>query len=497
MTRTTCGCGHEQRFHCLCGEVTYSTRPSAEPIGVRVTMTEKQALFVRPAFWLYGIATLLILAAFVGTIAWLGPLPPKVVTMSTGTPGSDFDVYGRQYQAILQRSGVQLRLVPSAGAVENLRHLNDPRSGVAIAFLQGGLTSEAQSPELESLGTVFYEPFWFFVRRGVSVAHPEDVRGKTMAIGPEGSGTRVLARKFLALNGIDQSLLQLLPLPAAEASEALGRGEIDAAAMVESWDSPIVRRLLDSADVNVVGAPRADAYAALDPYFTKLILPTGVGNLATNRPPNDVPLVATEASLIVRKDLHPAIQYLLLEAATEIHAAGGLFRKAGEFPAPERVDLPISKVARQYYKSGPPFLQRYLPYGIAVLASRLLVLLIPVIGVAYPLLRTAPSLYSWSMRRRIFRLYGELKFIEVELDSPAGIPAQTLLAQLQGLEARANHLQVPFAFAPFLYELRNHIALVRSRIEAAAAHPAQVPSSPSSPSAALSSASGDPFRTMR
>jgi len=164
---------------------------------------------------------------------------------------------------------------------------------------------------------------------------------------------------------------------------------------------------------------------------------------------------------------------------------------------PARVDLPISKDARQYYKSGPPFLQRYLPYGIAVLASRLLVLLIPVIGVAYPLLRTAPALYSWSMRRRIFRLYGELKYIEVELDSRGGIPAQTLLAQLQGLEARANHLQVPFAFAPFLYQLRNHIALVRSRIEAAA-QPGQVPNEASSARAAPApAASGDTLRTMR
>ena len=436
-------------------------------------MIGKQAPLVRPAFWLYGLAAVLILTAVVATIAWLGPLPPKLVTMSTGTPGSDFDLYSRQYQAILKRSGVQLRLLPSAGSVENLRRLDDPRSGVAIAFLQGGLTSQAQSPELESLGTVFYQPFWLFVRRGISVARPEDLRGTRIAIGPEGSGSRMLAKEFLTLNGIDEGNLQLLPLAAAEAGEALLHGEIDAAAMVASWDTAIVRRLLDSADVNVVGAPRADAYAALNPYFTKLVLPTGVGNLATNRPPSDVNLVATEASLIVRNDLHPAVQYLLLEAATEIHSAGGLFRKAGQFPAPERVDLPISKDARQYYKSGPPLLQRYLPYGIAVLASRLLVLLIPVIGVAYPLLRTAPALYGWSMRRRIFRLYGELKYIEVEMDTKSGIPAEDLLAQLQRLEERANHLQVPFAFAHFLYQLRNHIALVRARIEAVASRPAQ------------------------
>jgi len=436
-------------------------------------MIGKQALIVRPAFWLYGLAGALILIAVVATVAWLGPLPPRVVTMSTGTPGSDFDLYSRQYQAILKRSGVQLRLVPSAGSVENLKRLDDPRSGVSVALVQGGLTSEPQSPELESLGTVFYQPFWLFMRREVSAARPEDLRGKRMAIGPDGSGSRMLAKTFLALNGIDESLLQLLPLAAAEAGEALLHGEIDGAAMVASWDTTIVRRLLDTADVNLVNAPRADAYAALNPYFTKLVLPTGVGNLATNRPPSDVNLVATEASLIVRNDLHPAVQYLLLEAATEIHSAGGLFRKAGQFPAPERVDLPISKDARQYYKSGPPLLQRYLPYGIAVLASRLLVLLIPVIGVAYPLLRTAPALYGWSMRRRIFRLYGELKYIEVELDTKSGIPAEDLLAQLQRLEERANHLQVPFAFAHFLYQLRNHIALVRARIEAVASRPAQ------------------------
>lgn len=432
-------------------------------------MNGKPGFVVRPALWLYAIAGALILVALIATIAWLGPLPPKVVLMSTGTPGSDFDQYGRQYQAILKRSGVELRLLPSGGSVANLARLNDPHSGVAVAFAQGGLTNESSSPGLESLGTVFYQPFWLFVRRGISLSRPEEIRGKRVADGPEGSGTQVLAKKFLSLNGIDESLLQLVPLPAAAAGEALLRGEIDAAAMVASWDTPIVRRLLASPDINIVGAPRADAYVALDPYLTKLVLPTGVGDLATNRPANDVTLVATEASLIIRKDLHPAIQYLLLEAATEIHAGGGLFRKAGEFPAPVPVDLPISKDARQFYRSGSPFLQRYLPYGIAVFASRLLLLLIPLIGVAYPLLRTAPTLYGWSMRRRIFRLYGELKYVEAQLDTPGRIhAAPELLAQLERLEERANRLQLPFAFAPFLYQLRNHIALVRERIREAA-----------------------------
>jgi hypothetical protein len=234
--------------------------------------------------------------------------------------------------------------------------------------------------------------------------------------------------------------------------------------MVASWDTPIVRQLLASSDVVLPGFPRADAYVALYPYLTKLILPAGVGNMATNRPPTDVNLLAPKASLLVRRELHPAIQYLLLDAAQEVHSAPGIFQKAGQFPAEEQVDVPLTKDAHQFYKSGRPFLQRYMPFWLAVLAGRLLVLLIPVVGVAYPLLRVVPALYGWSMRRRVFRLYGELKFIETEVERGREGAAKDLLARLDRLEERANHLRVPDAFAHFLYTLRDHIDLVRERL---------------------------------
>jgi TRAP transporter TAXI family solute receptor len=417
------------------------------------------------ARWFYAVAGVLILSALAATVIWLGPLPPRVVVMSTGTPGSDYDLLGRRYQTILKRLGVELRLVPSAGGVENLGRLNDPRSDVSIAFAQGGLTSEARSPGLESLGTMFYEPFWFFSRVPVG-QHLEGLHGKKVSIGREGGGARALSLQFLALNGIDRTFAELLPLSAAEASKALLRGDIDAATMVTSFDGEGVRELLASSDVNVVSMARADAYVALYPYLSKLILPTGVGNMATNRPPTDVNLIALKASLIIRRDLHPALQYLLLKAATEIHAAPDLFQRAGQFPAAERGDLPLSNEARQFYKTGPPFLQRYLPFWLAVLASRLLLLLIPVIAIAYPLLGFAPTLYSWSVMRGIFRMYGELKFIEAELESSGGTASKNVQARLERLEQSASQLRVPVSFAQPLYHLRTHIELVRNRVVA-------------------------------
>jgi len=431
-------------------------------------MQGEGALSRRPALWLYMAAGTLIVLAIVVTVAWVGPLPPRVVVMSTGTAGGTYEVFAERYKTILARAGVVLRLDPSAGGVENLARLNNPHSGVMVAFVQSGLTSEEQSPDLESLGTLFYEPFWFFSRDANLGTRLEGLRGRRVSVGPEGSGTRALAVQFLASDGIDQNNAQLLPLTAAQSGDALLRGEIDAALMVAAWDTPVVRRLLDSAEIHVLQFPHVDAFLALHPFLSKLVLAEGTANMIANRPPTDIALVAPKASLIVRRDLHPAIQYLLLNAASQIHAAPSIFQKPGQFPAPEEEDLPLSKESNRYFKSGDPFLQRYLPFWLAVVAGRVLLLLIPIIGVAYPLLRATPALYGWSMRRRIFRLYGELKSIEIEFETKGNRTTEDIVARLDRLEERADHLRVPRAFATLLYTLRLHVGLVRTRLKESA-----------------------------
>jgi TRAP-type uncharacterized transport system substrate-binding protein len=426
--------------------------------------------------WYYPGAGLLIFAAFVAAVVWRQPFPPKTVVMTTGAPGSAHEAFARQYQRILARSGVELRLMPSTGAVENLKRLNDPRSAVSVGFAQGGLTDDDQSPELMSLGTLFYEPLWFFYRSAKFHTQLNTLNGGKLAIGPEGSATRALALQLLALNGIGPNVMQLLPLTAAESVVPLEKGEIDAAMMMSSWDTEAVRRLLASSAIELATFPRADAYVALYPFLSKVIVPAGVGNLATNRPRVNTYLLAAKASLIVRKDLHPAIQNLLLDAAVEIHSRAGIFNTAGQFPAAELVDLPLSQDALQFYKSGPPLLIRSMPFWLAVLLRSWLVLLIPVVGVAYPLLRIAPGVYGWFIRRRIFDLYGELKLIEVELEADGGAAAKDLKVQLDRLEERANHLHIPVGFADVLYSLRIHINLVRDRLQELSADDAPRPS---------------------
>jgi TRAP-type uncharacterized transport system substrate-binding protein len=398
-------------------------------------------------------------------VAFFHPLPPRAVTMVTGPKGGAYHEVGKRYRDLLAQQGITLTLHPTAGALENLARLRDPRSGAEIGFLQGGITSEKESPDLESLGTVFYEPLWFFHRGVIGGNSRKVLQGRKLSIGPEGSGTRALALELLGRHGIDLHFAELLPLAPQEAAKGLIRGEIDAALMLASWDSPVVRRLLAEETIELLSFPRADAYVALYPFLTKLTVPAGVGDLAKNRPPRDVVLIAPKASLVVRKDLHPALQSLLLEAAEQIHSGPGIFQQARQFPAAESIDLPLSSDARQYYRSGPPFLQRHLPFWLAVAIGRLLVLLIPLVGVLYPLFRLMPALYGWEIRWRIFRMYRELKLLEKD-PSRSGTrrTLEDLSAALDRLEEKASRLRVPLFYENLLYTLRMHIDLVRERL---------------------------------
>jgi TRAP-type uncharacterized transport system substrate-binding protein len=388
--------------------------------------------------------------------------------MATGSEGGTFYDVGERYRAVLASAGVEVRLVPTAGSAENLALLLDPHSGVSVGLIQGGTLGAGASSKLESLGTVFYEPLWLFHKRGLGNNQGYvDLRGRRISVGPVGSGTRELSVELLKRNGIDGQNSELLALTTKESEEKLLAGEIDALGTVNAWEAPIVQKLITDEHIELYSfAARADAYVALYPFLNKVVVPRGVGDLAMDLPPADVILFAPKVSLFVRKDLHPAIQYLLLDAAMQIHSRPGIFQHANQFPAAEGIDIPLSREAQQFYKSGRPFLHNYLPFWVAELFGTLIVLLIPILGVLYPMIRSLPRLYDWLMRSKITRIYGELRFLEDEIIDArrAGRDISAMVAQLDHLEEQANRLKIPVAYASRLYELRNHIDVVRENL---------------------------------
>jgi TRAP-type uncharacterized transport system substrate-binding protein len=415
-------------------------------------------------FWRY-LSVAVTMAILLGAGVFVfESLPPRTIVMATGAEGGANYELGIRYREILARAGVELRLQPTTGSLENLRRLRDSKSGVSVGFTQGGTTTKKESPELESLGTIFYEPLWLF-RRGEIGEGAQGLRGRRLSIGPEGSGGRALALQIISRTKLDSIIGELSGFPPQVAAEKLIAGDIDAAFIVTGWESPVIQSLLNAKGIEADSYLHADALIAIYPFLHKLVLPAGVIDLSTDRPPEDVVLLAPKASLAVRADLHSALQYLLLDAAVQIHSQPGIFQKAGQFPAAESIDLPLSGEAHRFYKSGPPFLQGYLPFWIATLVEKTLVVLIPLAALLYPVFKLLPQMYDWTMQLRIRRLYDEIRSIESDMEAQGPrFDANALNAKLDQIDQRANHLQLPTVYASNLYTLRSHIDLVRTRL---------------------------------
>jgi TRAP transporter TAXI family solute receptor len=437
-----------------------------------MTQSEKKGTMALRGFlrnkWPVVAIALTAATIVIAVIVMLRTMPPRMIVMATGAAGGAYSEVGERYRAVLARAGVEVRLVSTAGSPENLALLLDPRSGVSVSLIEGGTTGTEAPSRLESLGTVFYEPLWLFHKRGLrNTGLSSDLRGRRISIGPLGSGTRALSLELLKRNEIDGQVSELLALGPQAAGDALLAGKIDAAFILSAWEAPVVQKLLAAEQIELATFPRADAYVALFPFLNKVVVPRGIGDLAKDLPPNDVILVAPKASLVVNKDLHPAIQYLLLNAAMQIHSRQSVFHQANQFPAAEAIDIPLSSEALQFYKSGRPYLHNYLPFWAADLFGKLIVLLIPILGVLYPILRFLPPLYDWLMRSKIARIYGELRFLEDEIIEAHrnGGDLGAMAARLDHLEEQANQLRIPLAYASMLYILRNHIDIVRERLQ--------------------------------
>jgi TRAP-type uncharacterized transport system substrate-binding protein len=464
-------------------------------------------------------------------IRLIQPAPPDTLTITAGPPGSSFWNSAQRYKAILARNGVTLKVLPSAGSMENLERLSDPNASVDVGFVQSGVSlarqdaagtaasstssanaasaaavsteasaagpasvaaggsdgiasassSSAAAPpgasqaganprdaeHLVSLGSVAYVPLVIFYE-GPKQVRLSGFAGKRIAIGLEGSGTRALALALLKANGIEPGgATTLLPLTGEAAAHALTTHEIDAAFLTgDSAQPPVMARLLRTPGVRLFSFSQARAYARRFPYLTDIELPMGAFDLGKNLPPEPVHTIAPTAELIARDSLHPALSDLLVEAAKEVHGRANLLQNAGEFPSPVMHDFPISDDAARYYKSGKSFLYRVLPFWLASLADRLIVLLVPIIVVLVPGVRLIPSLYAWRVKSRIYRWYGALIAIErAALDENSTDEERAAsLAKLADIEGAVNRLKMPLAYADQFYVLREHIGFVRARL---------------------------------
>jgi TRAP-type uncharacterized transport system substrate-binding protein len=436
---------------------------------IRDKLREKEKLTRREKLKLFLPAIGLTIIGFLVVYQFVDPAPPKQITIACGPQESANFLFAKAYQEFMAKEGVTLNLKPTAGSVENLKLLQAKPDGVEVALVQGGLKSSVQNGHLVSLGSLFFEPLWTFHRTDLAIGHISDVKGMRLAVGEEGGGTKILTMHLLQLNGINTENTRILSVGYQRAADMLLKGEVDVAFFVSTHHAPYVIKLIDSKSVKLIGMPRAEAYAFLYHYLYLLRVPEGVIDFEANIPSRELTLVAPTTQLVARSDLHPALVNLLMQAAEEVHESGTEFERQGEFPSPKYLDFELSEEAKRYYESGPPLLQRYLPFWVANFITRMKIMLIPIIVLFYPLFKVIPAIYRWRMRSKIYRWYSELDAVDPDTHKEKVAESlQEFLDKLDEVEEKVSNVTVPPAYSNRLYALRVHIQMLRNKLRNAA-----------------------------
>jgi len=424
--------------------------------------------------WTWLVAAL-TLAAILG--AWfLQSTIPRHIVLASGLKDALYHEYAQRYKEILARDGVTVEERLTGGADENRQLLQDPNSGVDVAFMHGGVVRPAERGNLVMLAALYYEPLWIFYRDSATLTQIDDLRYKRVAVGSPGSGVRAFVEPLLAANNITGFNTKLLPLVNLAALRALQKDEVDAAFLIGPVQSPAVWQALHDPSLKLMSMERAAAYPRRFPYITKLTLPPGTIDFALHVPAQEVKLIGTKAMLVARDGLPPAIVNLLLDAARELHSEQGYFEAADEFPDTASVDLSVSTDANRHHRFGPSLLHRYLPFFVATYIERLIVLLVPLLVVLVPLFNFLPQALRWRVRSRIYRWYGELTLLERDVGARTGTPPiEQWLADLDRIEQAAARIRTPASFASEAYTLREHIGLVRRMVLAKASESGSSP----------------------
>lgn len=423
------------------------------------------AIFTREMLEATLPSVLLICLALFFAYKFIDPAPPRKIVIATGEADLNYNAYAAIYGVYLQKEGITLEIRKTSGDTENLRLLKDPESEVDIAFIQDGVAHSEGAGSLLSLGSLYYQPVWIFCRCKANITHLSALKGKRVAIGYDGDGTHTLVSTLLTESGMNARNTKLMAIGGEEAATALKQGKVDAALFVDVANSGIIHELVTDKRLHLLSMDTAEAFSRKFPFMHHLLLPEGAMDLARNIPSHNVHLVAPTATLVVKENMHPALVYLMMKVIAEVHGGPSLFNTKGEFPSAKDTDFPLSTQALNFYKSGLPIIDKYLPFWAATFVNRTLIVILPLLALLIPLTKIIPMVYVWLVKRKLFRYYGELRFLDTQLqDIKTAEDVELCLEKLNEIETKVVNVKLPVPFSQYAYELRAHIELVRSKL---------------------------------
>jgi TRAP transporter TAXI family solute receptor len=413
------------------------------------------------------VAAALLLAALGWALAIvLKPAIQHTIVITTGADNGIYRGFADRYAPILKRNGITLDIRSSSGSVENYQRLTNPDSEYEVGFIQSGTTSPKETDHLETIAAVSYEPIWVFYRGDATVTTLAQLRGKRVAIGVPGSGLLHVSRVLLGYSGITGDNTTLLEMDATKAYQGLENGQLDAAFFIGRPDAAMQQTLLNS-DLKLMSFAQADALVQKFPSLSKITFPRASTSIVKDMPHADVTLLAATALLVSKDTLHPALAYLLLDAAKAVHGGEDYFTPLGAFPNLNTEEFPISDESTRYFKSGRPFLQRYLPFWLASFIERRLLILVPFAALLIGLLQALPRMAESRMKSRLVVWYREIKSLEDEIwrsNQPSAEQIAQWREEIEDIDANASKIRIPYRYFQDVYTLKQAIGVVRDRI---------------------------------
>lgn len=409
-----------------------------------------------------------VLILFFGVLWILIPPPPKVMDMATGFPTGLYYQFGERLKTELAHEGVKLELKTTGGTVDNLALLSDPKSGVDVGMVQGGVADIAKYPNLVSLAGMFYEPVWVWYREsafkndGGQLRVLGQLKGKRVSIGNDGSGTLALSTALLKISEISEGDIQAKKLKPDEAIAQFSKGELDVIFIVAAAEAPILKKFYEIPGIRLMNFEQADAYTRNLPYLSKVMVPRGLLSIANDLPRQDIQVIAPTATLVAKDNISPALVSLLLGASYDILKSYSRLQKPGEFPSVAGLDFPVHVDAEIYLKDGPSFLHRHLPFWTAVWVGRFVKIVIPLLVILIPLFTYVPSAKNFFLRLKLSQVYEELKQIDRNAMNPD--MKEENFRDLESIERRVDNIKVSMLDAKELYDLKGHVGDVRARL---------------------------------
>jgi TRAP-type uncharacterized transport system substrate-binding protein len=406
-----------------------------------------------------------------GLLLWLSvtrwfPLPPTTMVMAGALPTGSYIATALRYRDHLEPRGIRVETITTESTTEPIKRMLEPKYKVDAGFAPGTLAKPNMNGVV-ALAAVERSPLWIFTSMPTvnELAQLKGLRIATPNTGNSGWEITQLLLQHVQLTTKDVTLTATKSH--AETAAALLDRRADAVVLIASGDDENVRLLSRAPGVHLIGIERIAALKAREPRLLSFVLPQGAIELRGDIPASNVTMVGTNLQLLVTSNMHSALQRALLDASKEIHETPGFLQRQGEFPNSRDIDFALSPVAREMANGERPWLENVLPYWWAQFAELICYAVLPILLMTTLLLLWIPNLFKWKVNAVLQNFYGELKFLENDIELTASdrpIEMKKLLQRLDEIEAKVRALDLPNSHADRWYTLREHIAGARSKL---------------------------------